>query len=364
MAGGDAVWPGSEWARSEPAAHGIDSDALAAAIAGAVERDSAGPRDMASYLAGILSFQPHPEIVGPRKDGSGPSGVIVHRGYVVGEWGDPAVVEMSFSATKTYLSVVAGVAVDRGLIADVDEPVGRLIAVEEFSGARRAAITWAHLLRQTSQWDGTLWGIPWWADPQGGQDRDDDLGMPGSAFAYNDVRVNLLALALTLLWGRSLDDVLRTEVMNPIDASDSWRWHGYENSIVEINGLAVDVVSGGAHWGGGLWMSALDHARLGYLYLQRGHWNDRAVISEQWIDASLRSSATNVDYGMLWWLNHRGRIFPEAPTTGFCARGNLGRQLLWVDPVRDLVIVSRWSDNVGTLLAEVSGAVSREPSSA
>ena len=60
---------------------------------------------------------------------------------------------------------------------------------------------------------------------------------------------------------------------------------------------------------------------------------------------------------MLWWLNGRRRVFPEAPTTGFCARGNLGRQLVWVDPARDVVVVSRWSDWVAMLLAEVSNAI-------
>ena len=45
------------------------------------------------------------------------------------------------------------------------------------------------------------------------------------------------------------------------------------------------------------------------------------------------------------------------PATGWCARGNLGRQLLWIDPARALVIVSRWSDDVGTLVAEVSDAI-------
>lgn len=315
---------------------------------------------MSRYLRGILSTQSHPEVIGPLKDGSGASGVVIHRGYLVAEWGDPAAVEMSFSATKTYLSVVAGVAVDRGLVADLDEPVGRAVGAPPFTSDPGAQITWAHLLYQTSQWDGTLWGKPWWSDPQGGQSRDARLAPPGSEFAYNDVRINLLALALTQLWRRSLADVLGSEVMDVIGASRTWQWHGYNNSIVEIDGRPIAVVSGGAHWGGGLWMSAVDHARLGYLFLRRGHWEAHQVISERWVDASTAPAATNPDYGMLWWLNRHGRVFPTAPVTGYCARGNLGRQLVWVDPARDLVIVSRWSDDVGTLLADVSAAIPGE----
>jgi len=212
-------------------------------------------------------------------------------------------------------------------------------------------------VRQTSQWDGTLWGKPWWCDPQGGQAADADLGAPGSAFAYNDVRINLLALALTRLWGRPLDDVLREALMRPIGASDTWTWHGYDSSRIYVAGRTIAVVSGGAHWGGGLWMNAVDHALVGRLLLHRGEWEGRRVLSEEWVARSVTPGGRHADYGLLWWLNHRGEILPEAPTTGFCARGNASRQLLWIDPARDLVVVSRWTDGIGGILGELSAAV-------
>ncbi len=56
-------------------------------------------------------------------------------------------------------------------------------------------------------------------------------------------------------------------------------------------------------------------------------------------------------------LNDTGKVWPGAPRTGRCARGNGGRHLLWDDPARDLVLVSRWGEDVGALLAEVSAAV-------
>jgi CubicO group peptidase (beta-lactamase class C family) len=336
---------------------GIDHDALTAAVTAASGRESAGPRDMRGYLGAILAEQSVNEIVGPLLDGSGPSGVVVHRDEIVARWGAPDALEMSFSVTKSYLSLVAGLAHDRGLLADLDEPVVVRVDHEALAGPRDRDITWTHLLRQTSQWDGALWGKPWWCDPQGGQAADADLGAPGSAFAYNDVRINLLALALTLLWGRPLDAVLRDELMAPIGAPTGWEWHGYEDAVVVVGGRPVPVVSGGAHWGGGLWMRATDHARVGRLLLHRGAWDGQRVLGAEWLDRSFTPSARNPDYGLLWWLNHRGRIFGEAPTSGVCARGNLGRQLLWVDPARDLVVVSRWSDGVGRLLAEVSAAV-------
>jgi CubicO group peptidase (beta-lactamase class C family) len=129
-------------------------------------------------------------------------------------------------------------------------------------------------------------------------------------WAYNDVRINLLSLALLQLFRRPLPEVLASEVMDPIGASDTWQWHGYRNSDVVINGQRVRSVSGGAHWGGGF-----------------------------------------------WWLNHDHAVFPNAPATGRCARGNAGRQLIWVDPTRDLVVVARWTEHVDGLRADLSAAI-------
>ena len=99
---------------------------------------------------------------------------------------------------------------------------------------------------------------------------------PGSVYKYNDVRVNLLALAALHVWRRPLPQVLRELVMDPIGASNTWRWHGYENSWVNVDGVMVQSVSGGGHWGGGMFISARDQARFGLLTLRRGKWEDSA----------------------------------------------------------------------------------------
>jgi CubicO group peptidase (beta-lactamase class C family) len=151
--------------------------------------------------------------------------------------------------------------------------------------------------------------------------------------------------------------VLRDRVMTPTGACDGWSWHGYENSVVEIDGAAVPVVSGGAHWGGGLWISALDLARIGRLCLLGGTWGGRQVLSRRWIEELWTPCRVKPEYGLSWWLNDDGTVWPRAPRTGRCARGNGGSHLLWVDPARDLVIVSRWGAEVEHLLAEVSAAV-------
>lgn len=314
---------------------------------------------MAGYLATQVSDESHRDVTGPLLNGSGASGLVVHGGRMLAEWGDIHRPEMLFSATKSVVSLVAGLAYDRGIL-ELDSPVGRSVDLAEFSGGDAAAITWRHLLQQTSQWNGTLWDKPAAVDAQSRREGTESAGgPPGAGWAYNDVRVNLLTLALTALLGAPLGDVLGDFVLAPIGGSNSWSWHGYRDSVVQLGDQTVVVVSGGAHWGGGLWMSAADLALLGELYLRRGRWGDRVVVSERWLELSWTPCAVKPEYGFLWWLNDQGTILPAAPESGRCARGNGGRHLLWVDPERDLVIVSRWGDGVELLVAAVSAAVRR-----
>ncbi len=129
--------------------------------------------------------------------------------------------------------------------------------------------------------------------------------------------------------------------MRPIGVSDSWVWHGYDTSWVNIRGRLIQSVSGGAHWGGGLWIDTLDHARFGLLYLREGKWGREQVLSRQWIQESLKPCPIRPDYGFLWWLNHDGSIADEAGAGAFAARG-AGGNIVFVEPDLDLVVVLRW----------------------
>jgi len=146
--------------------------------------------------------------------------------------------------------------------------------------------------------------------------------------------------------------------MAPLGGSASWSWHGYRDSVLDQGGRRLPVVSGGAHWGGGLWMSAADLALIGQLYLAGGQHNGVRVVSQDWVTRSWQPCEVRPDYGYLWWLNDAGTVFGAAPRTGRAARGNAGRHLLWVDPARGLVIASHWGEQVQALLAEVSAACS------
>src|SRR5690606_13456049 len=115
--------PGATWERRAPTAMGVDSAKLAAAIAFAVEHESSAPRDLEEAHYRSFGREPFGQGIGPFKTRGEPSGVILRGGYVIASWGEPDRVDMTFSVTKSFLSTTVGLAVDRGLIASVDEPV-------------------------------------------------------------------------------------------------------------------------------------------------------------------------------------------------------------------------------------------------
>lgn len=349
-------WPDkSDWQTAAAAETGFDPAALEEAKAFALAHESKMNRDIGAALADGHFAEPWPvcKIIGTVKDRAEPSGVILRGGRIVASWGDVERVDMTFSATKSYLALCAGLAVDDGLIPDVHEPVRRLVDDGGFDSEQNRDITWAQLLQLTTEWQGTLWDKPDSVD----HNRDlsakpgaatakgvaREMQKPGTLWEYNDVRVNRLALALLRVFRRPLPEVLKERIMDPIGASDSWQWHGYENSWVEIDGRQMQSVSGGAHWGGGLWISTLDHARIGQLMLHDGEWGGRQILSKAWVEACRTPCALNPSYGYMWWLNTEGIQAPAATRSSFFAMG-VGSNVIWIDPDHDLVAVVRWID--------------------
>ncbi|WP_456425781.1 serine hydrolase domain-containing protein [Rhodocaloribacter sp.] len=351
------------WEHRAPAEVGMDAARVDSAVAFALEHESTQPRDLAMMVALSFAREPYNDVIGPTKPRGGAAGLILRHGYIVAEWGDTKRVDMTFSVTKSFLSTITGVAYDRGLIRDLDDRVRDYVPTGHFDSEHNAKITWDHLLRQTSAWEGTLWGKPSWADRPVGNDPmawpEQPLPEPGTAWKYNDVRVNVLALAALHVWRKPLPVALREAVMDPIGASNTWRWEGYENSWVTLDGLRMQSVSGGGHWGGGMFISALDQARFGYLTLRRGQWKDRRIFSEEWYRMATTPTGPNPGYGFMnWFLNTGQKMLPSAPESAFAHLG-AGTNMIYVDPEHDLVVVARWirRDRLDGLVRRVLAAV-------
>src|SRR5437867_1913455 len=221
--------------------------------------------------------------------------------------------------------------------------------VDLFDAPHNAPIKWDHLLRQTSDWEGTLWEKPDWTDRPVGATIEEQMNRkmwePGTHFKYNDVRVNVMALAALQVWRKPLPEVLREEIMEPIGASSTWRWYGYENSWVEVDGQKMQSVSGGGHWGGGMFIGAQDMARFGYLFLRNGRWKDRRIVSEDWIRMARTPGIANKNYGFMnWFLNTERKPLPAAPESSVTFQGN-GANIIYIDWENDLVVVVRWIQN-------------------
>lgn len=332
--------PRDAWARRLPAELGLDAARLAEAVAYAQSHETTRAVDFSDQEATFGSLLGSMPTRRARTNG-----LVIFRGYVVAEFGDTTWVDPTYSAAKSMLATVAGIAVRDGRIADLDQPVGHTVKDGGYESPQNAAVTWRMHLQQESEWEGTLWGKA--HDFVGaaafgkGERKPRVLSAPGSYYEYNDVRINRFALSLLRVFGRPVPEVFRDEVMEVIGASNAWKWVPYHNSYAEVAGRRLPSVSGGTRWGGGVWIHAWDLARFGYLWLHRGRWEDRQVLPPSYVRAALTPSAHGPDYGFLWWLNTQGRNYPGLPVNVYGARG-AGSNTVLISPDHQLVVVWRW----------------------
>jgi len=354
---------GTEWLERLPESVGMNSEFIKQAINLAVNNENSVEKDLRIAILKGFSHEPYHELAGPVRERGGPAGLVIKDGFIVAKWGDIERVDMTFSVTKSFLSAIAGIAYDEGLIQSVDDPVRYYVWDRTFDGEHNSTITWHHLLNQSSDWYGTLFGMEDWADrPVRDGDIDSwrtrELHTPGTHYKYNDVRVNLLAYSLMHVLRHPLPQILSSKIMNPIGASSTWRWFGYDNSWIELDGLKMQSVTGGGHSGGGLFINTLDQARFGLLYARNGKWKSDQIVSKEWIELSKIPKGPNQEYGYLWWTLKGDTSWEGVPNHLYYAAG-FGGNFIIVDELNDLVIVTRWLDNavlgkfVGTIYKSI-----------
>lgn len=356
--------PRGQWETRQASAFGLDQTKLNEAIQFAEANEYSGSRDLRIAILEGFASEPFHEILGPTKKRGGPAGVIIKGGYIVAQWGDVDRVDMTFSVTKSYLSTMAGLAVDAGLIANTQDKVMDYVWDGTFEGAQNSKITWHHLLNQSSAWSGELFGIKDWADRPPRNGGIDDWKFtkpvePGTVMEYNDVRVNVLAYSLLNVWRKPLPQVLKEKIMDPIGASTTWRWFGGDKAWVNIDGVKMQSVTGGGHSGAGLFVNTLDHARFGLLFLNEGNWKGQQLISKDWVQAVQQPSEAMESYGYMWWLNRGPRKWKEVEDESIYFAAGFGGNFIVVDKTNDMVIVTRWLEpnKIGEMVQKVLSAI-------
>ena len=206
----DAYFPApGDWARVGPAEAGFDPARLAEAVAFAEANESPWPRTMyletGEYIgtADMGEAPPWNDVLGEVRPRGGAGGLVIRSGRIAAEWGDTNRRDMTFSIAKSYLAVLAGVAVERGLIRSIDDPVRDYSLDDGFTSPQNRDITWRHLLDQTSEWEGTLFDKP---DAEGGAAT---VGLQWGIFAA------LLAAGALVAAGARVRAVNRPEPPNP-----------------------------------------------------------------------------------------------------------------------------------------------------
>ena len=345
-----------------------DAIALAQAHETPWPRDPFGEPPAGGAPWGVHQDDPPPynRLRGPVHARGPQSGVVWRRGQPLAAWGEPARADLTFSVAKTCLALLAGVAQADGLLPDEHEPVVTRLPGIGFDSDHNRAITWAMLLEQTSEWEGTCFGLPDTVDrwrkvaqdprpaggPKGGAR---PLQAPGRHWEYNDVRINQLSLALLHLFRRPLPEVFLERLLRPLGGGEGMAWRGYDDAWVDLPGVGrVQSVPGGTHWGGGLSISTHDLARLGQLLLDDG----AGLLPAGWVDRMRAPVAVAPFYGRLLWLNRDGQTFPGASRESVFMLG-AGGHIVWVDPASAAVVVLRWLDPAqhGTVVAAFADAL-------
>jgi CubicO group peptidase (beta-lactamase class C family) len=232
------------------------------------------------------------------------------------------------SITKSIVSALVGIAIDKGIIRNVNDTVLDYIPElkSQNQDVRKQQITIRHLLTMTS-------GFQWKEDEMDEWFSSDTLaaisdswdrplvGNPGKTYNYDSASTDLLSIVLARATKQEAKTFLIENLFTPLDITD-FEWE--------------KDPAGYYRGSGGLIMKARDLAKIGELYLQQGHWQGHQIVSRVWIEQSVTPQIKvneSVSYGYLWRSREIGSI------RHYYAMG-YGGQYLMVVPSLNLVVVA------------------------
>ena len=337
-----AYWPTEEWRTATPEAMGMDSQKLTKAIGYAVE--------LRHQTDGVA---------------------IIKDGYIVAEayLGDfkRDTPHISHSMAKSFTSALVGIAIDKGLISNVDAKLSQYFDEWSDDGDPRSKIRIRNALTLTT---GLKWHEDWENfDP----DTNDAMQMiysgkylaymlareaahkPGESFTYSTGDPMLMSGVLAKATGMSALEFARENLFDPLGIS-SVQWDSDKQGYTATFAM--------------LYLTLRDYAKFGHLYLSKGKWEDRQIVPKEWVAVSTRTDPSvrmwNA-YGYLWHVNLPLRLgAPDSgiPADGYMAEGIMGQNIVII-PSKGLVVVkvansqSRGID-LGKFLTLVLNAVEDE----
>lgn len=245
------------------------------------------------------------------------------------------------SVSKSVVSLLAGMAIDRELIRSADEPVVKFFP--DYSAVKSPGwdnITIRHLLTMSSgiQWDENLpWKDPKNDEPHLGSETDPYryvlskpvAAPPDTVWNYNGGGTDLLGNIIERASGKPLDAFARETLFTPLGITD-WEWMKYRNEHFAA--------------AAGLRLRPRDAAKIGQLVLNKGKWNGRQIVSSRWIEPSVAPRFQAIGYfgglfyyGQQWWM---GRTLGGDREVKWIAAQGLGGQRIFVVPELDLVVMT------------------------
>ena len=246
------------------------------------------------------------------------------------------------SASKSVISLLVGIAIDRKLIASADEPVVKFYP--EYAAVKSPGwdkVTLRHLLTMSSgmQWNENLgWDDPKNDEPHLGREADPiryilskPIAKPAdTVWTYNGGGTDLLGNMLERVSGKPLEAFAREVLFEPLGITD-FEWKNYP-----MNGKIAPAI--------GLRARPRDAAKIGQLMLNRGAWGGRQIVSPEWIEQSVRPRYQAIGYfsgiffyGQQWWL---GRSLAQKKEVKWIAATGSGGQRIFIVPDRDLVVMT------------------------
>jgi len=296
-----SYWPGEDWRASTAEEQGIDS---------------------------TLILQMLQEIRGENIDIH--SVLLVRNGYLVTEaYIDPYNREMKhpvFSATKSIISLLTGIAIEEGYIKNVDQKVIDFFPdiTQNVSDIYLPDLTLEHLLTMSAGFHTRT--IPY-AEVLQQKDESFDtvehiltynsiLEKPGTTFFYDSGGPHVLSAIIQQTTGMTTREYAQEKLFDPLSISEiTWQ--------TDPRGIPLGCT--------GLELSPRDMAKLGYLYLNHGQWEGEQIVPADWVEKSttkhmetkgLMNEAEDDGYGYFWWIDEYG---------GYSAHG-FGGQYIFVVP--------------------------------